>query len=129
MVLVIASGLMVLWPEVQSLIGQQHHITPLTATQLINQKHALVFDCRKQEDFDLGHVPQSKRLELERIDEQLADLKRFISRPVILVPMAGIVPQKATNALKTAGFNDVLILKGGITAWIEASLPIDKSNK
>lgn len=127
-VLVVASGIMVLWPELQSLIGQQNQISPLTATQLINQKHALIVDCRKQQDFDQGHIPQSKRLDLDQLEPQINELKRFSSKPVIIVPAAGSAPAKAISAFKNGGFNDVLILKGGITAWIEASLPVNKSS-
>ncbi len=127
MVLVAASAIMLLWPEIQSLLGQQNQISPLTATQLINQKHALILDCRKQQDFDLGHIPQSKRLDLDQLEQQIKEMKRFSSRPVIIIPMAGSVASKVINALKNSGFTDILILKGGITAWIEASLPVNKT--
>ncbi len=46
--LVLASGVMLIWPEVQSLISREKMISTLEATQLINQRRALIIDLRSR---------------------------------------------------------------------------------
>ncbi len=126
-VLVAASGLMLIWPEIQSLTGKQQALSPLEATQLINQKHAVIFDLRREQDFHLGHLPNSRHVPPDEIQARSEELSKFKSRPAILVT-TGQDAGKPVQALKTLGFQDVFVLRGGVSAWLEASLPISKTS-
>ncbi len=122
--LVIASGLMLAWPEIQNLLGHQVGVGTLEATQLINQKHAIILDLRREQDFTLGHLPNARHIPMDELATRVEEISRFKSRPAILVATGQAGP-KAIKMLKTQGFADVFVLQGGIAAWIEANLPIE----
>ncbi len=125
-ILVLASGIMLAWPELQQLGGQQATLSTLEATRLINQKHAVVIDLRRAQDFALGHVPGARHIPVDELESRSEEISRFKARPAILVA-TGQNPGKAIKALKAQGFEDVFVLKGGVAAWVEANLPIEKS--
>lgn len=122
--IVVASGLMLVWPELQNFSGGNKTVSTLEATQLINQRRALVLDLRRAQDFELGHLPEARHVPVDELEQKVADLARFKSRPVILVATGSGPNNLAVNTLKKQGFEDVFLLKGGITAWIDAQLPI-----
>ncbi len=126
-VLVVASGIMLAWPEIQKLAGQQSSISTLEATQLINQKHAIIIDLRREKDFTLGHLPNARHIPADELVTRFDEISRFKSRPAILVS-TGQNSAKAIKALKEQGFADVFVLQGGVSAWIEASLPIETTS-
>ena len=126
-VLVVASGIMLAWPEIQNLMGPQSSIGTLEATRLINQKHAIIIDLRRVQDFTLGHLPNARHIPADELVTRVDEISRFKSRPAILVGQ-GQNSAKAVKTLKTQGFPDVFVLQGGVSAWIEASLPIETTN-
>lgn len=125
--LVIASGLLLAWPEIQGFMGQQNTVGTLEATQLINQKHAIVIDLRRTRDYDAGHLPQSRHIPGDELASRVSEVARFHARPVILVATGTGGNAGAVNALKAQGFTDIFTLKGGVVAWLEASLPIERT--
>ncbi|MDA8416176.1 MAG: rhodanese-like domain-containing protein [Betaproteobacteria bacterium] len=122
--LVLASGVMLIWPEVQSLISREKMISTLEATQLINQRRALIIDLRSREHFDLGHMPMAHSIHLDELSQQAKNLST--DNPVILVASAQNTG-RAKETLNSMGFKEVFVLKGGMTAWVEANLPLSHS--
>lgn len=125
--IVVASGLLLVWPEIQNFTGGSKTVSTLEATQLINQRHALVVDLRRAQDFELGHLPSARHIPVDELATKAEGLARFKARPVILVTTGNGPNTLAINTLKQQGFTDVFLLKGGITAWIEAQLPVVRS--
>jgi rhodanese-related sulfurtransferase len=125
--LVIASALLLAWPEIQGLMGQQNTVGTLEATQLINQKHAIIIDLRRTQDYEAGHLPQARHIPADELSSRVDEVARFHSRPVILVTTGASANAGAVKTLKAQGFTDVFTLKGGVLAWVEASLPIERS--
>ncbi len=109
-VLVIASGLMLAWPEIQSLLGRQAAVGTLQATQLINQKHAIILDLRREQDYTLGHLPNARHIPMDELTTRFEEISRFKSRPAILVA-TGQNGTRAVKILKTQGFEDVFVLQ------------------
>lgn len=124
---VVASGLMLLWPEWRALMGKDQGVSTLQATQLINQKQAVIFDLRRLQDFELGHLPRARHVPADEIKTRASDIARYKSKPAILVTTAQSGHGLAVKALKELGFTDVFLLKGGMSAWVEANLPIEKT--
>lgn len=125
-ILVVASGIMLAWPELQTLWGPQAAVTTLEATRLINQKHAIVIDLRRPKDFEIGHLPGARHIPADELATRAEEISRLKARPVILVA-TGQNSGKASKALKAQGFTDVFVLQGGMSSWVEANLPIEKS--
>ena len=121
----IVSGGMLLWPLVRRTAGGPW-VTPAQATHLINREDAIIIDVREPAQFAAGHVLGAKNLPLARLEAPTPDLLRRKERPVIVYGEAGDRAAKAAAALKKHGFARVTHLSGGIKAWQEAGLPLEK---
>ena len=94
--------------------------------RLINQSHALIIDVRPANDFELGHIPKSINIPLDHLLASGLSPHDAKERPVLLIT-TGQSPNRASSALKKIGVTEILVIKGGISAWINDQLPIQKS--
>ena len=118
------SGGMLLWPLLRR---SGNDIDTRVAVQLINYKDALVLDVREGSEYNAGHVPNSKHIPADKLEERLQELEKFKSKPVILIHRSGVnVTGKAGSILLKKEFAHVHNLQGGIDAWRQANLPIVK---
>ena len=101
-------------------------LTPAGLTQLINRDNALVVDLRPQADFEKGHIPGSRNVQMSQFDPENKQLVAARSLPVVLVCKAGQTSSGAAARLRKAGFERVFVLEGGIGAWQQADLPLVK---
>ena len=124
--LFIASGLMLVWPEIARLIGAGGaQIGTLEATRLMNQG-SLVLDVRDGEEYAAGHLPRARHIPLRELAKRIEEIGKFKNKPVIVTCKSGTRAGAACRFLKQAGFANVYQLKGGLAAWQQASLPIEK---
>ena len=121
----IVSGGMLLWPLVRRTAGGPW-VSPAQATHLINREDAIIIDVREPAEFAAGHVLGAKNLPLARLDASGGDLAKRKERPVIVYCDGGERSAKALAALKKHGFTRVANLSGGIAAWQQAGLPVEK---
>ena len=121
----VASGGMLLWPFVRKTTGGPW-VSTTQATNLINREDALVVDVREPNEFAAGHVLGAKNLPLARLDASGADLAKKKERPVIVYCDGGDRSAKALATLKKHGFTRVANLSGGLGAWQQAGLPVEK---
>jgi rhodanese-related sulfurtransferase len=121
----LVSGGMLLWPFMRRATGGPW-VSTTQATHLINREDALVVDVREPNEFAAGHLLGAKSLPLPRLDAAGADLAKRKERPVIVYCDGGERSAKALAALKKQGFTRVASLSGGIAAWQQAGLPVEK---
>ncbi|HEX6267220.1 MAG TPA: rhodanese-like domain-containing protein [Burkholderiales bacterium] len=120
------SGAMLLWPYLRRATGGPS-VSPSQATQLINREDALVIDVRDPGEYGAGHILGAKNLPLSRLDSGGAELAaKRKDRPLILYCDTGNRSGKAAAALKAQGYTRVLNLSGGMGAWQQAGLPVEK---
>lgn len=125
--LFVASGAMLFWPEIMRLAGASAaEIGTLEATRLMNQGTTLVLDVRDEKEFAEGHLPRARHIPVRELSTRLEELSRFKSKPVIVTCRSGPRAGAACRLLKKSGFTNVYQLKGGINAWQQASLPLEK---
>jgi rhodanese-related sulfurtransferase len=124
-VVALVSGGMLLWPFVRRTTGGPW-LNTTQATHLINREDALVVDVREPNEFAAGHVLGAKNLPLARLDASGADLAKKKERPVIVYCDGGDRSAKALATLKKHGFTRVANLSGGLAAWQQAGLPVEK---
>ena len=127
MLIVVAfvSGGMLLWPLVRRSTGGPY-VTPQQATHLINREDATVVDVRDPGEYGAGHILGAKNVPLARIEDGANDLAKRKEKPVIVYCDTGNRGSKAIAALKKQGFARVSNLNGGIGAWQQAGLPVEK---
>jgi rhodanese-related sulfurtransferase len=117
------SGGLLLWPLLRDRAGGPS-VSTLTATQMINSRHAQVVDVRPPEQFATGTVPSARNIPLVEIGQRSSELRK--DRPVILVCNHGRNAHGAASKLRASGIGEVYVLAGGVAAWREAGLPIRK---
>jgi rhodanese-related sulfurtransferase len=83
-------------------------------------------DVREPAEFNAGHAPNAKNIPLAQLDKRIGELDKFKSRPLVVVCQTGGKSHAATAALRKAGFAEVVVLAGGIGAWQQASMPVEK---
>ncbi|MBP6058148.1 MAG: rhodanese-like domain-containing protein [Nitrosomonas sp.] len=120
----VVSGSLLLW----SLVSQRgvKEIDTRVAVQLINYQEALVLDVRDDSEYAAGHLPNSKHIPSEKIEERWIELQKFKEKPIVVIYRGGIRSNHASLVLKKNGFAQVFNLMGGIDAWKRASLPVVK---
>ncbi len=119
------SGGMLVWPAVAGGRGG-NRLSTLQATQLINQRDAVVVDIRDQADFARGHIANAKNLPAKVMDERKAEIDKLKDTPVIVSCDTGMRAGASAEKLKALGIKEVFILQGGLNAWREAGLPVSK---
>ena len=121
----LVSGAMLLWPLVRRGSGGPW-VDTASAIQLINRQDALVLDVRDAGEYGAGHILGAKNLPLARIDEVPTEFAKRKERPLIVYDDNGQSAAKAAAALKRQGFTQVANLSGGLGAWRQAGLPVEK---
>jgi rhodanese-related sulfurtransferase len=124
--LFLASGALLIWPELMSFAGGANSDGTLEATRLMNQPGALVLDVREASEFAAGHLPRARHIPLGELDSRVAEIAKFKDKPVVITCRSGARSGSACRKLKNAGFNNVYNLKGGLGAWQQASLPVER---
>jgi len=99
---------------------------PAEVTALVNRENALVVDLRPAPEFEKGHIPGSKNVQMAQFDPENKALAGAKSLPVVAVCRTGMTAVDAAKRLRKAGFEKVYLLEGGIEAWQRADLPLAK---
>jgi len=112
--------------EVARLFRGYGTVQPAGLTALVNRDNALVVDLRPIGDFEKGHIPGSKNVQMSQFDPESKQLVSARALPVVLVCKAGQTAGGAAKRLHKAGFERVYVLDGGIGGWQQAGLPLAK---
>lgn len=98
------------------------------AIKLINND-AVVIDLRSAESFGRGHIVNARNIPSDELDAKLASLEQLKSKPIVAVCDAGMSSRRTVNALRAKGLESVYSLKGGMTGWAQAGLPVVTGKK
>jgi rhodanese-related sulfurtransferase len=119
------SGAMLVWPAVRRGAAGAS-ISTLQATLLINQQNALLLDVREAAEYEKGHMLNARNIALGELEARAAEIEKHKAKPVIVVCDNGNRSDRAATALRKQGFEQVFTLSGGIGAWRQAGLPLEK---
>ena len=104
------------------------NVEPQAAVKLINAD-AVVLDLRSADSFALGHIVNAKNIPFDELEANQDKIDKLKSKPILAVCNAGGTSTRAVNSLRKAGVENVYGLKGGITAWTQANLPLVTAKK
>ena len=124
--LAIATGSMLIWPFIARLYRPAADVGSFEAVQLINRRDALVLDVRDTGEFSAGHVGNARHIPEAQLGERVKELEKFKSRPILVTCRSGTRAGSVAGTLRKAGFAEVFALRGGIAAWQQAGLPLEK---
>jgi len=97
------------------------------AVQLINREKAVVVDICEPAEFAAGHVTGAKNIPLSDLEAKLPGLVKNKALPLILVCASGARSGKAVAIAKKLGYEQAQSLSGGLKAWKDANLPVEKA--
>jgi rhodanese-related sulfurtransferase len=120
-----ASGAMLLWPLVRRTTGGPW-VSAAQATNLINREDALVVDVRDAGEYGAGHVLGAKNVPLAQLESGASDVAKKKDSTLIVYCDTGDRAAKAAAALKKQGYTKVVNLTGGLGAWKQAGLPVER---
>ena len=94
--------------------------------RLDTDKNLLVLDVRTSEDFvgEQGHIEEAVNIPVEDLQQRMDEIGNYLEQPVAIVCRTDKKSAKAALFLTEEGFADVHIVRGGMTKWIEAGLPV-----
>ncbi len=87
----------------------------------------LILDVRDPDEFtgEQGHISGARNLPLAELSQHLDELQPWLERPVALVCRTDRRSAKAARLLAREGFADLHVVRGGMTAWNAAGLPVE----
>jgi glyoxylase-like metal-dependent hydrolase (beta-lactamase superfamily II)/rhodanese-related sulfurtransferase len=83
---------------------------------------AVVLDVREADEYEEGHVPGAINLPQAELASRLEELPR--DRTVYAICQAGFRSLRSAQFLRQMGFQDIVSVKGGTGAWVEAGKPV-----
>jgi uncharacterized membrane protein YdjX (TVP38/TMEM64 family)/rhodanese-related sulfurtransferase len=94
--------------------------------QRIDDGGTLVLDVRTADDFfgEQGHIEGAMNIAVEQLPSRLHELTEYMERSIALVCRTDMRSTKAAIILAKQGFHDVHVVRGGMTKWAEAGLPV-----
>ena len=93
-------------------------------SQLARADRPQLVDVREHPEFAAGRIAGARLLPLGELERRVAELDR--SRPVVCVCRSGRRSAQAAEKLVALGFSRVHQLDGGLLAWEQAGLPVEK---
>lgn len=96
--------------------------TPGEVASEIAQGSVTLIDVRSESEWQEGHIEQAEHRFLGKLPQNLAGIDT--GRPVVVQCRSGARSAIGASVLQRAGIKNVINLKGGITAWRNAGLPI-----
>ena len=122
------SFFLVIFTELRRKASSLVNVEPSDAVKLMNND-AIVIDLRSAAAFALGHIVNAKNIPSDELDSKMAQLEQHKANSIVAVCDAGVTSTKAVNTLRTAGFESVYGLKGGMAGWTQAGLPVVTGKK
>ncbi len=123
----ISSGAMLLWPTIKGNVVGGGALQPNAAVQLINREKAVIVDVSETEEFAAGHIGGAKNIPVNDIETRLEGAVKNKALPLILVCSSGARASRVAAVAKKLGYGNTQVLAGGLKAWKEANLPIEKA--
>ena len=116
-----------IYTTVASQLSSLKEVSTHEATLLMNKEDAYILDIRPIAEFKKGHILGSKQIKVELVTKgDFSTLEKSIVKPIIVVCAMGMTSKRTASQMLKAGFENVVTLKGGMSAWQSANLPVTK---
>jgi rhodanese-related sulfurtransferase len=98
------------------------NITIKEADEMLNSRNVVVLDVRSQAEYESEHIAGAKLTHVSELVDRIDELDK--GKNIIVYCGSGGRSAKTSEILAQYGFENVYNMLGGITAWIDAGLPI-----
>lgn len=121
----LVSGGMLLWPALGR--GGPGAVSVNEAVRLINREKAVLIDVCEPAEYAAGHAAGARSVPLGTLETSKA-LPSNKTLPLVVVCQSGARASRAVAVLRKLGYVNARVLAGGMGAWREANMPIEKSS-
>ena len=121
----LVSGGLLLWPQFAGRVGAGA-VGTTEAVRLVNREKAVLIDVSDVTEFAKSHPAGAKSIPLAKL-ETTSDLPKNKALPLVVVCPTGTRSARAVAILKKLGFENSKALAGGLAAWRDANLPVEKA--
>ncbi|MBC8050218.1 MAG: rhodanese-like domain-containing protein [Chitinophagales bacterium] len=97
-------------------------LSPEETKTLMDRGEALIIDVRNPDEFANGHIKGSLLHPLRQLDPR--KIPEEADKKIVLLCAVGIRSKIAAETMFAAGRHPIAHLDGGLSAWIEAGLPL-----
>ncbi|UCH42016.1 MAG: rhodanese-like domain-containing protein [Gammaproteobacteria bacterium] len=101
-------------------------LTPSAAVQIMNNEDVVLLDVREPSETVGGKIAKAIQIPVGAVAKRISELEKHKNKTMLVYCKTGARSGLACKELSKQGFDKVYSLKGGITAWQEAHLPISK---
>jgi len=96
-------------------------ITVTNAAQLF-EAGAFLLDVRTREEWNEQHIEGAVLIPVEELPSRISEVPT--NQDVLIICRSGNRSAEARNILRSAGLSRTTSIRGGITAWMNAGLPV-----
>ena len=118
-----SSGGLLLWQALQKNAGGG--VATSEAVRLINREKGVLIDVSEPGEYAAGHAVGARNIPLGALDGA-KELPSNKALPLLLICPSGARAARAAGLLRKAGYERATAVTGGLAAWREAGLPVDK---
>ncbi|MEK9650460.1 MAG: rhodanese-like domain-containing protein [Gammaproteobacteria bacterium] len=93
-------------------------------THAVNKDNAVLVDVRDREDFEKGHITNAINIPYKDFDQRLEELNKYQDSSIITICAMGRNAALSAEKLQKQGFKKTYVLKGGLSSWLQESLPL-----
>ncbi len=101
--------------------------TVLMLNEKLSKGDGSLVDVREYAEFAGGRIAGAKLLPLGEIENRHSEIDA--TKPIYVMCRSGNRSAKAQEKLRGLGYENVINVKGGFTAWKNESLPVEKDEK
>ena len=104
-----------------------HHIKPEKLLQLLQKKEVTLIDVREPIEYHTGYIEHAHNIPLSSINKIKVKSLTNKDKKIVVYCKSGSRSLEAAKILIKNSEHDVWNLEGGITSWINNSLPIKRN--
>ncbi|CAM3982640.1 MBL fold metallo-hydrolase [Mesobacillus zeae] len=101
---------------------QYESISPIEAKKMLENEQYYLLDIRNQSEWDNGHIPGAHHIMLGTLADRLEFIPR--DKTIIVQCQSGARSAIGTSLLQAKGFDALVNLSGGYSAWENEGLPV-----
>lgn len=121
----VISGSWLAWPLLSG-GATKGGVSPAEAVNLINRERGVLIDVSEPAEYAAGHAGGAKSVPFGTL-ETASDLPKNKALPLLLMCPTGARANRGVAVLRKRGYEKASAVAGGVSAWREANLPIERS--
>lgn len=125
----LTSGGFLLLPALRQAQGGATAVSVSEAVRLMNREKGVLLDITEAVEYATGHAGGARNVPLSQLEKTPlpSNLPTNKTLPLLVMCQRGTRSSRAVSLLRKAGYERALSVQGGLAAWREAQLPVERS--